>query len=151
VRILQGVSRLTLPQPYEELDHTADVGVVVRGDSAEQTLSRLVLALGALLSGGGAVTEQRELVVRVGPGEHSEMAVDVLRELLFRFDSEHVVASSCETRWLDPERGAELRVGVGAYDEIAHAEGIELKAVTLHAARFEPRDGGWTAQIVFDI
>jgi SHS2 domain-containing protein len=145
------VTRLTLPQPFQELDHTADVGVLVRGDSAEQTLCRLVLALSALLSGGAAVREERELVVEVAPGERVEMAIDVLRELLFRFDSELVLPSSCEALWFDPERGTQLLVGLGAYDTLAHAEGIELKAVTLHAARFEQEDAEWIAQIVFDI
>jgi SHS2 domain-containing protein len=151
VRILLVVSRLTLPEPYQELDHTADVGVVVRGQSAEQTLCRLVLALSALLAGGGAVREERELVVEVAAAERAEMAIDVLRELLYRFDSERFLPSSCETLWFDPERGAQLLVGLGAYDPEAHAEGIELKAVTWHAARFEQEGGEWVAQIVFDI
>jgi hypothetical protein len=40
--------RYTLPQPYQQLDHTADVGVVVHGDSPLEALARLVLAYASL-------------------------------------------------------------------------------------------------------
>ena len=143
--------RLSLPSPYEELDHTADVGVVVRGDDPEQTLARLVLALSQLLSGGGLVREERELRVKVEPADRAAMAVDVLREVLFLFDSERILPASAETLRFDPGQGGEVVVGVGPYDDAAHAEGLELKAVTLHEARFEREGAGWLAQIVFDI
>ena len=40
--------RLASPQPYEDLGHTADVGVRVRGATAEEALARHVLAFAAL-------------------------------------------------------------------------------------------------------
>ncbi len=143
--------RLRLPAVYEELDHTADVGVLVRGRTAEETIARLVLAFGDLVSGGGPVVEQGEIEIELPGSDHASMAVDVLRELLFRFDTERAIPESCEARAFDPERGAKLSIGVGPYDEQAHAEGIELKAITWHEARFEEQAGGWIAQIVFDI
>jgi SHS2 domain-containing protein len=143
--------RYTRPAPWEELDHTADAGVIVHGDSPEQALARLVLAFAELVSGGGEVREERELSLEVEAGDRAAMAVDVLRELLYRFDAEGAIPASCEIRDFDPARGARLGVGVGPYDPALHAEGIELKAVTLHEARFEREGEGWTAQIVFDI
>lgn len=145
------MTRYQLPQPYDEIDHTADVGIVVRGTTADETLSRLVLGLAALVSGGAPVREERELRVRAEPSDRAAMAVDVLREVLFRFDSEQVIPASCETLVFEPERGAEVLLGVGPYDPEAHAEGIDLKAVTFHEARFEPEGQGFVAQIVFDI
>ena len=103
------------------------------------------------MAGGASVREERELDIRVQPGDRAAIAVDVLRKVLFRFDSERLIPASCETRLFDPDRGAEVVVGVGLYDPDRHAEGIELKAVTLHEARFEPEADGWIAQIVFDI
>jgi SHS2 domain-containing protein len=143
--------RYSLPQPYEELDHTADVGLLVRGDSAAEALARLVLAFGVMLSGGGALAKEREMLIAVDASDHAAMAVDVLRELLFRFDCEQLIPVECEVREFDSERGAKVLVAVGSWDPDAHAEGLELKAVTLHAAVFEERDGQWLAQVVFDI
>jgi SHS2 domain-containing protein len=143
--------RYRLPVPYEELDHTADAGVVVCAETAEAALARLILALGATLSGGAPVTSAREAVVTVGPGDHVAMAVDILRELLYRFDCERVIPAECEIRRFDPATGAEVSVGLGLYDAVLHAEGTVLKAVTWHDARFEACDGQWSAQVVFDV
>jgi len=139
------------PQPFEELEHTADAGVRVRGRDPEETLGRLVLAFAALLTRGGAVREERRIVVTTEPAERAFMAIDVLRELLFRFDREGLVPASCSVERLDESEGTVIRVGVGPHDADAHAEGMELKAVTLHGARFEAEAGAWVAEVVFDV
>jgi SHS2 domain-containing protein len=145
------MTRLHAPQPFEEIDHTADLGVRVRGATAEEALARLVLAMGALLSGGGSLQESEELRLTTGPGELTFGAIDVLRELLFRFDDEHLIPSSVEVERFDHARGAALVVGLAPHDDQAHEEGTELKAVTLHQARFERDDDGFVAEILFDV
>jgi SHS2 domain-containing protein len=146
------MTRLDLPQPYDELDHTADIGVIVTGETVEHTVARLVLAMSALLTGGGPTEpEQQPVIVTAEPGDRVSMALDLLRELLFLFDCEHRIAAGCEVRGFDPDEGAELAAWLAPWDERAHEEGTELKAVTLHEARFEPEGDGWRAQVVFDV
>jgi SHS2 domain-containing protein len=144
--------RYTLPQPFRDLDHTADVGVAVEGATAEEALARLVLAYAALLSGGEPVEVLREEPVAVATrGGPADLAIALLRELLYRFAVERVLPGSCEVTHLSPDR-AEVRVGLGRHDPEQHAEGLDLKAVTRHEARFERgADGLWRAQVVFDI
>ncbi len=143
--------RYALPQPYEEIPHTADVGLAVRGDSPAHALARLVLALGAALSGGGDVIEVREEVLRAtGGADLAQTAVAALREVLFRFATRREIPCSCDVRVFAPGV-AELRLGVGLYDPALHAEGVDVKAVTYHAARFEPGPGGWRAEVILDI
>jgi SHS2 domain-containing protein len=142
---------MELPQPFEELDHTADVGVIVRGGHADETLSRLVLAMSHFLSGGGKLDAKYKMSVRVDAADEVSMAIDVLRELLFHFDCEHRIVARCEVTSFDPSAGAAVDVELADYDDELHEEGTELKAVTFHAARFEREGGGWVAQIVFDV
>ncbi|BDG04688.1 archease [Anaeromyxobacter oryzae] len=143
--------RLALPQPFEDLDHTADVGVRVRGASAEEVLARLALALGALLAGGGAVHADAEERVAVagGPGL-AGTAVALLRELLFRFATARRIPAEIEIVRLG-EDAVEALVATGRYDPDVHGEGVDLKAVTWHAARLEREGDGWIGQVVFDI
>jgi SHS2 domain-containing protein len=143
-------ARLASPQPFEDLGHTADAGVRVRGGSAEEALARLVLAMGQLLSGGAGVEPRREVLVEVrgGPGL-AGTAVALLREVLYRCATEKVVPAACDVLRVD-ERGAEARVVFGPL-EAAHDGGLDLKAVTRHAARLEPDGEGWTGQAVFDV
>ena len=143
--------RLALPQPFEDLGHTADVGVRVRGATAEEALARLALALGALIAGGGEVPVEREEAVRVagGPGL-AGTAVALLRELLFRFATERLVPAAVEITALSAD-AAEARVAFGRYDPERHGEGLDLKAVTWHRARLEREGDGYVAQAVLDI
>jgi len=140
------------PQPYQELDHTADVGVAVEGETAEEALARLVLALSALLAGGGPLAVRGEEAIEVtAPGGLPAVAVALLRELLYRFATERVLAGSCEVLRLDPG-GASIRVGLARWDPRRHREGLDVKAITLHQARFERDAGGrWRAQALFDV
>lgn len=143
--------RLSLPQAYEDLGHTADVGVRVRGASAEEALARLALAFGTLVTAGDAPRPEREerITVRAGGG-HAEAAVALLRELLYRLAAERLVPAEVEVHRVDGE-GAEATVAFARYDPDRHAEGADVKAVTWHAARLEPEGDGWVAQAVFDI
>jgi SHS2 domain-containing protein len=143
--------RYALPQPFEDLGHTADVGVRVRGATADETLARLVLAFAALAAGGAEVTVEREERVAVAGGpDLAGTAVALLRELLYRLATEGLVPASCEIVRAD-EDGAEATISFGRRDPERHAEGADLKAVTWHAARLAPEDGGWVGQAVFDI
>lgn len=140
-----------LPQPYEDLDHTADVGVRVRGATAEEALGRLALALGALLSGGGpAAPAADERVAVTGGPTLAGSAVALLRELLFRFATERRFPAAIEVHRADAA-GAEATVGFAAYDPERHGEGVDVKAVTWHEARLEPEGDGFVAQVVLDI
>jgi SHS2 domain-containing protein len=142
---------LTLPQPFEDLGHVADVGVRVRGTSAEEALARLALALGALLAGGGLLAPGEEELVAVagGPGLGGT-AVALLRELLFRFATRRLIPAAVEVIAVD-EVAAEVRVRFAPWDPEAHAEGQDVKAVTWHLAKLEHEDGDWIGQAVFDV
>jgi SHS2 domain-containing protein len=143
--------RWSLPQPYQDLDHTADVGVRVEGSSAEEALARLVLAESALLAGGGAVAEKRVERIAVAAADPAAAAIELLRELLYRFATARELVAWCEVEQLGANRAA-VRVGLGTWDPELHREGVDLKAVTWHAAHFErSADGRWHAQVVFDI
>jgi SHS2 domain-containing protein len=142
---------LTLPQPFEDLGHTADLGVRVRGATAAETLERLCLALGALLAGGGPVRVDAEELLEVegGPGLAGTAAA-LLRELLYRFATARRIPAEVEVLQLD-EAGTEARVGTGRWDPELHAEGQDVKAITWHLLRLEREGREWVGQVVLDV
>jgi SHS2 domain-containing protein len=149
-RILAWV-RHRLPQPYEDLGHTADVGIRVRGASCEEALARLALAFGTLVTGGEPAAPVREerLEVPGGP-DLAGTAVALLRELLFRLATTGELPAEVEVLSAS-EAGAVATVGFGRHDPERHAEGADVKAVTRHAARLEREGDGWVAQVVLDV
>ncbi|HUK66103.1 MAG TPA: archease [Anaeromyxobacteraceae bacterium] len=142
--------RYALPQPYRDIDHTADVGVEVEGASSGEALARLVLAEAALLAGGGPVKAERTARFEVAGPDLCIAAIGPLRELLYRFATERVIAASC-TVGPREQGGLEVLVEFRPFDPVAHAEGWDLKAVTLHRARFEEEGGLFRAQAIFDV
>lgn len=143
--------RRALPQPYRELDHTADLGLEVEGASAEETLARLVLALSATMAGGGDVARDRFAELAAEPSDRVTMAVDVLRAQLLHFATRREIVSEVEVVAFDSARGAKLRCALGAHDPVRHEEGGEIKAITLHDARFERSGAGWVARVILDV
>ncbi|HSN92171.1 MAG TPA: archease, partial [Anaeromyxobacteraceae bacterium] len=67
-----------------------------------------------------------------------------------RSATEGLLPAACEPIRIAPD-GAEAIVAFGRRDPVRHAEGSDVKAVTLHAARFEREGDGWTAQVVLDV
>lgn len=140
-----------LPQPFEAVDHTADTGVRVTGASVEETLARLVLAHAQLLSGGAPVAiENSEQIEIAGDSDLSLVGVDLLRELNRLFCVDRRIAAAVEVEEVETER-VRLRVDFGRYDPERHAEGVDIKAITFHAAEFRRQGHGWVAQVLFDI
>jgi SHS2 domain-containing protein len=127
--------------------------VRVHGATAEEALARLALAMSQLLSGGEGVDPRPGVEVRVeveGGPDLAGSAIALLRELLYRFATARELPAAIEVLRVDP-RGAVARVTPGLHDPGRHAEGLELKAVTRHAARLAPEGDGWVAQVVFDL
>ncbi len=152
-------NRYTLPVPFEELDHTGDAGVRVRGRTAEEALARLVLAFADLVTLGVPAEAVTTRTIDVEPADRAALAVDVLRELLFELESHRLVPQACRVERFEPDAGARVVVDLGRYEPELHGEGLVLKAVTWHEARFEHDESGageaqaepWWAQIVFDV
>lgn len=142
--------RLDWPQPYTDLDHTADVGISVQGSTKEEALARLVLALCSLLADEGfrPAAERREalLVVNGGP-DLAGSTVALLREVLRHSLKFHEVPVSCEVLGVD-EREVRACVVFTPCDE-AHLR--EVKAVTRHLAKLSAEEGSWKARAVFDV
>jgi protein archease len=135
------------PQPYEELDHTADLGVIVRGATADETLERLVCVFGQLLVDRVDIepSTTKQLSVSGAP-DRAVVAVDVLRELLFQFATTKAAPASCRVLHFDGH-SAEVEVGFAQPVEGAG----EMKAVTYHEAAFERAGDEWVARVIFDI
>ncbi|RMH00227.1 MAG: hypothetical protein D6705_00885 [Deltaproteobacteria bacterium] len=142
------------PQPYEALDHTADAGIEVEGDTAENCMARLILAFGAFAAGPAeslAPLVERRTVICEGP-DRAFLAVAVLSEVADRIRSGRVpVAAAVEEL---SESATCVRVGFVPRPEASDEAGIaaEIKAVTHHGARFEAvAPDRYVARIVVDV
>jgi SHS2 domain-containing protein len=143
-----------MPDPgYEYFEHTADIGMRVRGRSVDELFVNAARGMIGLLveelPTGTSETHPMQLIEE----SLEDLLYRYLRELLFWFSAEKFLASACHLRvaeeaghwtlrgWIDGER----------FDPSRHAPGTEIKGVTHHQFRIGRVEAGWEAEVIFDV
>ena len=141
---------------FEAFDHTADVGLEVRGESLADLLETAARGVFSIMLDDGPHEVAVEADVAAAPDpslgdDAAELVVCWLQELLYRFEMEHLVPLEFDFAEAGPAR-VRARVGFGRFDPKRHRAGTEVKAVTYHelAVREGP-DGTWSARMILDV
>jgi SHS2 domain-containing protein len=137
-------------------DHTADVGLDVKGDSLEDLLATAARATFEQMledwpAGVEAISEVRAVAMAGLEGDLGELLVVWLQELLYRFETERLVPLTFEFAKTGPDE-VRATVGFGRFERGRHRTRGEIKAVTYHGLRVgrEP-DGTWAARFILDV
>src|SRR5947209_10988910 len=135
---------------YETFEHTADLGLRVRAPDLHTLFAEAALALFATVVEDLATVEPRQQVqVKLEGDDRPYLLFDWLNELLFRFDTEHLLFSRFEVRVVD---GGLTGTAWGEpLDPARHALDHEVKAITYHGLRVEQTADGWLAEVIVDI
>ena len=138
---------MSLP-PWEEVEHTADVALLVRGVTLAELFANAARGMLNLALGGveAPVGEQERVAVALQAPDLETLLVDWLTELVYLMEDGAFVASKVEV--LGVERNA-LRAEVigGAGGSLQR----HIKAVTYHDLSIEETEDGYQATIVFDV
>ena len=143
-----------MSEGFEEVDHTADLGLRVRAESLEGLLRQAALGLASLLTDPAAVGSSERATIEVRGIDLEELLVAWLNELLYRFESKRLVLTAFPE--LHIERGGEgyrlLAAGTGGrWDPQHHPPGAPIKAATYHGLKIVPAtDGGFEITLIFD-
>ena len=141
---------------FSVFDHTADIGLEVRGGDLSDLLETAARATfdQMLEDLPGAVEAFEE--VRAAPaddlaGDAGELLVVWLQELLYRFEVGGLVPLAFDFVACGP-REVRAQVGFGRFDPDRHRARSEIKAVTYHdlCVRQEG-DGSWSARFILDV
>jgi len=139
-----------MKRSYEILDHTADIGLRVRGRDLPALFEGAAEGLFHLILGGRRAHGGGEEIIEVEGVDTTDLLVRWLAELLFRFDARRRVCTGTRVEMLSPRR-LRARVQMTALDPARHKPQMEIKAVTYCGAQVTPGPEGWTAEVVFDI
>ena len=135
---------------YETFDHTADLGLRIRSADLNALFAEAGQALFAVLVEDlGAVAPVRKLDIAVAGDDHEYLLFDWLKELLYRFDAEHLLLSRFEVK-IDAD-GLRGSAWGEPLDPARHELSHEVKAITYHGLRVEPDSDGWLAEVIVDI
>ena len=133
---------------YQELSHTAEVGIRVRADSPAALYACAAQAMFALLEAGEDPAETpTPRTVTVESMDPESLLVDWLNELLFLYETTGQVFTQCQvTKW------SPTRLEATVYGRTpTRPPRFDIKAVTYHDLQVGQDEEGWFAQVIFDI
>ncbi|MCI0637734.1 MAG: archease [Gemmataceae bacterium] len=135
---------------HETFEHTADLGLRIRAPDLEALFTEAAQALfEAIVEDLSTVRPDRKVSVALKGDDKEFLLFDWLKELLYRFDAEHLLFGRFEVRigrdGLDGSAWGE------PLDRTRHNLEHEVKAITYHGLRVEMVDGTWEAEVIVDI
>lgn len=141
---------LYVDEPYEIIEHPADVGFLARGATSEELFTNAATALVRLACAAEGL-EERERREIVASGEDTESLLFAwLAEILAVMDAEHLFFRRVEVTRLAQKEVRGIAYGE-RFDRARHRAGTYIKAVTYHQLEVRRTPEGWSAQVFLDV
>jgi SHS2 domain-containing protein len=134
---------------YEIIDHTADIGIKVMGNTLSNVIEKSILALSNLMIGKVKIIGKEKRKFNIEE-ENIEIAlVRILEEILYLFENQRFAVSRCKVDKKKNNYEIELKGKVYDLEEVKEA--TEIKAVTYHKLSVKQLNDNWMATVIFDI
>lgn len=138
--------------PFHVFEHTADVGLRVEAESLERLFVEAGHGVFSLVVENPEAIEPRQtLTIELESEDLEGLFVDWLRELIFRFETEHLLLCDLHVHLLNGNHRLRAECRGEPADWTRHLPDNEVKAVTYHGLRVEQTPSGWQAEVIFDI
>lgn len=135
---------------HETFEHTADLGLRARAADLNTLFAEAALALSAaIVENVDAIEPRQEFNIEVAGAQQDYLLFDWLKELLYRFDADHLVLGKFAVE-VGPS-GLKAAAWGEPLDPARHLLNHEVKAITYHGLRVEPTADGWLAEVIVDI
>jgi SHS2 domain-containing protein len=138
------------PVIYQIIDHTADLGIIVKGPDVKQLFIHAARAMTDLMVKGGLSDKIATKDVLVEGEDFSDLMVRWLGEILYLFEGENLIVDSIEVKSISPVQ-LKSTLTLTGFKPDNHQVLREIKAVTYHQIAVDKRDDGWEARVIFDI
>ncbi len=139
-----------MKEAFEILDHTADIGIIAYGADVKELFSNAGLALFSLITDLETIQETLHLDLEVRSEDRDSLLVDWLNELIYCFDSKHVLFKRFGIESMTYNALKATCYGED-FDPNKHKIEAGVKAATYHMLRLDTDDNGYKAQIILDI
>lgn len=138
---------------YELIEHTADIGIRVKGDSLKELFKNAALAMFDIIAEkkSQATTHQSpatKIMVKQDADNLDELFINWLNELLSLSDTKEKVFCEFKFKSLDEHR---LEAEVSGCDINDYKINTEIKAATYHQLKIKQSNSGWEAEVIFDV
>ena len=132
---------------FEEIDHTADVGIRAHGRTLDELLANAAEGMFSLIADLSTVRPVGEIEVRLTADDIPTLFLRWLVELLYVHETERLLFSSFDAHITGMSLQGHARGE--AIDKGRHELKLAIKAVTRHGLTVDPEKG--VAEVIFDI
>ena len=135
---------------HELFEHTADLGLRATAPDLNALFAEMAKCLlSAIVEDPACVRPLEETRIELAGTDREFLLFDWLKELLLRFETDHVLFASFEVQVSGS--GLTATVRGDAFDPARHMLAHEVKAITYHELKVEPTSDGWLAEVIVDI
>jgi SHS2 domain-containing protein len=131
---------------FEEIEHTADIAIRVRGRDLAELFANAAYGMACQLADPGAVDQTVEHVIELDAYDAETLLVSWLGELLYLGEREECVFTDFDMLQVAPTRLRAIVRG-GPVEE----HGAHIKAVTFNELEIVRTDAGYETTVVFDV
>ncbi len=139
-----------MKKKYKFINHTADVGIKVWGESLESLFENAAYSMFDILTELDKVKVKESLGVEIEGKRTDELLADWLRNLLYKFNGEGYLLREFNIEEIS-KKGLKAKVRGEKLDLSRHTLKTEIKAVTYHGLEVKKTGQGWEAQVIFDV
>lgn len=137
-------------EKYKVIEHTADSGIKVFGESIEGLFENAAYGMFDIITDiedvdSGEVKQD----VNLSSEDLNELMVEWLSELLFKFDADKILFSEFNVINIDTY-SLNAKIKGETYKENKHDLKREIKAVTYHTMSIKRENNKWAVQVIFD-
>lgn len=137
----------TDPQPWKEVEHTADWSLLVTGTDRRTLFENAAMAMLSLIGGEPVPDAQpQHWQIRAEASDWEMLLVEWLTEILIRIEEDHVLISEIDI--LDFEA---FRLQAKIEGRRSQGFNKHIKAVTFHNLDVQATEDGYETTIVFDV
>jgi SHS2 domain-containing protein len=140
----------SLPLTYQIIDHTADLGIIVKGVDEKDVFIRAAYAMTDLMVEGDISKKTVIKDVSLQGEDFPDLMVRWLGEILYLFNGEKLLLHSIEIKSISPIM-LRSTLTLSSFEPEHHQVKREIKAVTYHQIAVDKTKDGWQARIIFDI
>ena len=141
---------LLMKEPFEILEHPADLGIRATGETLAQAFENAARGLLSVILEAGSVQPRSQRIVTLQASDAGHLLVRWLSEVLFLYDAERFVPSGFRIVEIS-ETSLKAEIPGEEFDETTHQTKLDVKAITYHQLRLEHRGGRHQLTVFVDI
>ena len=139
-----------LVKNYEFTEHTADIGIRVRGDDLKGLFKNTALAMFDIIAQTSVIKSKREeeITVKEKADNLEELFINWLNDLLSLSAAKELIFTNFKIEELGEHN---IKAVCSAEDASNFKFNTEIKAATYQGLKIEKIPLGWQAEVIFDV